>query len=187
MRHVLTLSAAVLAASLSLASAQVRSQSIVVNPVQPAPVQPAPVPTLHLPAVLAELIRAGGTITLIDVQGRTVATVNQNGTLKLTAGMTLQQATVISVTRGKATARYPLAGSLSSNPLLVTVRNGEGRTQVITLASAVSQAGKKGDGKKKDGQQDGQGQNGEGQDNQGQNNQGQDGQNGNSGNGNDHH
>ena len=182
MRHVLTLSAAVLAASLSLASAQVRSQSIVVNPVQPAPVQPIPTPTLHLPAVLAELIRAGGTITLNDAQGRTVATVNQNGTLKLVAGMTLQQATIISVTRGKATARYPLAGSLSSDPLLVTVRNGEGRTQAITLASAVSQAGKKGDGKKKDGQQDNQGQNGEGQDNQGQ-----DGQNGNSGNGSDHH
>ena len=182
MRNVLTLFALAVSAVLSLASAQttVRAQSIVVSPVQAAPVQ-----ALHLPSALVELIRAGGTITLTDGQERTVANVNLSGTLKLTAGTTVQSATVVSVTRGATTTRYSLASPVGSGPLLVTVRNAEGRTQVISLVSAVGlsaprQDGKKDDGKKKTGQQDE-------QDNQGQDNQGQNGNSGQPGNGNGHH
>jgi hypothetical protein len=166
MRHVLTLSAAVLAASLSLASAQVRSQSIVVSPLPVAVAAPA----LHVPAALAELVRRGGSITLQDAQGRTVATVNRDGSVTLSAGMALGNATAVSVKVGNTTVSYPLAARVNgSGQLLVTRKNPGGRTQVVPLVAAVSRAtdGRDGqqsqDGKKADGKRDGQqGQDGEG-------------------------
>ena len=164
MRHVLTLSAAVLAASLSLASAQVRSQSIVVSPL------PVAAPALHVPAALAELVRRGGSITLQDAQGRTVATVNRDGSVTLSAGMALGNATAVSVKVGNTTVSYPLAARVDgSGQLLVTRTNPGGHTQVVPLVAAVSRVtdsrdGQQGqDGKKADGKKDGQdGQDGEG-------------------------
>ena len=150
MRHVLTVSAAVLAASLSLASAQVRSQSIVVSPL------PVAAPVAHLPAALTDLVRRGGSITLTDAQGHTVATVGPDGAVKLSAGKTLGNATAVSVKVGNATT-YPLAARVEgSGHLLVTRKNANGRTQVVPLVAAVSSThdnGKKADGKK-DGQQE---------------------------------
>ena len=159
MRHVLTLSAVVLAASLSLASAQVRSQSIVVSPL------PVAAPVAHVPSALAELVRRGGSITLQDAQGHTVATVNADGSVTLSAGMTLGNASAVSVKVGNTTVSYPLGTRVDSGgQLLVTRKNADGRTQVVPLVAAISSAhddGKKADGKK-DGQQGQDGQNGEG-------------------------
>ena len=156
MRNVLTLSALALTASLTLASAQttVKAQSIVVAPV-PAPVQP-----VHLPLALAELVRAGGSITLTDAQGHVVATVNADGTVKILTGMTLSNATSVSVKQGATTTSYLLAvRANNSGQLLVTTTNAEGHTQVIPLVAAVNRAAegedsKKADGKKAADQQD---------------------------------
>lgn len=154
MRHVLTLSAVVLAASLSLASAQVRSQSIVVSPL------PVAAPVAHVPSALAELVRRGGSITLQDAQGHTVATVNADGSVTLSAGMILGNATAVSVKVGNTTVNYPLGARVDSGgQLLVTWKNADGRTQVVPLVAAISSAhddGKKADGKKADGKKDGQ-------------------------------
>jgi hypothetical protein len=191
MRHVLTLSAAVLAASLSLASAQVRSQSIVVSPL------PVAAPALHVPAALAELVRRGGSITLQDAQGRTVATVNRDGIVTLSAGMALGNATAVSVKVGNTTVSYPLAARVDgSGQLLVTRKNPGGRTQVVPLVAAVSRAadgsgGQQGqDGKKADGKRNGQqgqdGQDGEGDQGGQQGNSGERGNAGQPGRGNGH-
>jgi len=103
-------------------------------------------PAAHLPAALMELMRAGGTITLTDAKGPTVATVTQGGTLKLAAGMTLAEATAVSVKQGATTTSFPLASRASGGQRFVTVANAEGRTQVIPLVAAVNRtAGKQGD------------------------------------------
>ena len=148
MRNVLTLSALALTASLTLASAQttVTSQSIVVAPV------PAPVPAAHLPSALAELVRAGGSITLTDAQGRTVATVSADGTVKVINGMTLSNATSVSVKQGTTTTSYLLAvRANNSGQLFVTATNAAGHTQVIPLVAAVNRAAESEDSKKANG------------------------------------
>ena len=148
MRNVLTLSALALTASLTLASAQttVTSQSIVVAPV------PAPVPAAHLPSALAELVRAGGSITLTDAQGHTVATVSADGTVKVTNGMTLSNATSVSVKQGTTTTSYLLAvRANNSGQLFVTATNAAGHTQVIPLVAAVNRAAESEDSKKANG------------------------------------
>ena len=144
MRNVLTLSALALTASLTLASAQttVKPQSIVVAPV------PAPVPATHLPSALAELVRAGGSITLTDAQGHAVATVNADGTVKVTNGMLLSNVTSVSVKQGAITTSYPLAvRANNSGQLFVTTTNAEGHTQVIPLVATVNRAAESEDSK----------------------------------------
>jgi len=131
--------------------------------VQPAvqPTVPAPVvttePSLHLPSGLSELLRDGTVITLMDAQGRAVASVNADGTVKLADGMVLSSATVVSVTQGSVTTSYALAVKVnSSGQLFVTTTNAEGRTQVIPLVAAVNRAADaKADGKKDDKKEDG--------------------------------
>lgn len=148
MRNVLTLSALVLTASLTLASAQttVNSQSIVPTPV------PAPVPAARLPSALAELVRAGGSITLTDAQGHAVATVSADGTVKVTNGMLLSNATSVSVKQGTTITSYPLAVRVNnSGQLFVTTTNAEGHTQVIPLVAAVNRAAESEESKKADG------------------------------------
>ena len=175
MRNVLTLSALALSAALTVASAQttvkitvqptvkVTVQPTVQVTVQPAvqPTVPAPVvtpaPSVHLPSGLAELLRDGTVITLIDAQGHAVASVNADGTVKLADGMVLSSATVVSVTQGSVTTSYALAVRVnSSGQLFVTTTNAEGRTQVIPLVAAVNRAADaKADGKKDDKKEDG--------------------------------
>ena len=175
MRNVLTLSALALSAALTVASAQttvkitvqptvkVTVQPTVKVTVQPAvqPTVPAPVvtpaPSVHLPSGLAELLRDGTVITLIDAQGHAVASVNADGTVKLADGMVLSSATVVSVTQGSVTTSYALAVRVnSSGQLFVTTTNAEGRTQVIPLVAAVNRAADaKADGKKDDKKEDG--------------------------------
>ena len=131
--------------------------------VQPAvqPTVPAPVvttePSLHLPSGLSELLRDGTVITLMDAQGRAVASVNADGTVKLADGMVLSSATVVSVTQGSVTTSYALAVKVnSSGQLFVTTTNAEGRTQVIPLVAAVNRAADaKADGRKDDKKEDG--------------------------------
>ena len=152
MRNVLTLSALALTASLTLASAQTTVTAV-------APV-PVPVQPVHLPSALAKLVQAGGSITLTDAQGKVVATVSADGTVKVTTGMALSNATSVSVKQGATTTSFPLAVRVNnSGQLFVTATNAEGRTQVIPLVAAVNRAAKgeddnKADSKKAADQQD---------------------------------
>ena len=178
MRNILPFSALALSAALTVASAQTTTLTpqltvkVTVQPevkvtVQPTvkvtvqPTVPAPVvttePSVYLPSGLSELLRDGTVITLMDAQGRTVASVNADGTVKLADGMVLSSATAVSVTQGSVTTSYALAVKVnSSGQLFVTTTNAEGRTQVIPLVAAVNRAADaKADGKKDDKKEDG--------------------------------
>ena len=169
MRSVLIFSALALSTALTVASAQttLTPQLTVKVTVQPEvkvtvqPTVPAPVvttePSVHLPSGLSELLRDGMVITLMDAQGRAVASVNADGTVKLADGMVLSSATAVSVTQGSVTTSYALAVKVnSSGQLFVTTTNAEGRTQVIPLVAAVNRAvDAKADGRKDDKKEDG--------------------------------
>ena len=178
MRNILTFSALVFSAALTVASAQTTTLTpqltvkVTVQPevkvtVQPTvkvtvqPTVPAPVvttePSMYLPSGLSELLRDGTVITLMDAQGRAVASVNADGTVKLADGMVLSSATAVSVTQGSVTTSYALAVKVnSSGQLFVTTTNAEGRTQVIPLVAAVNRAvDAKADGRKDDKKEDG--------------------------------
>lgn len=178
MRNILTFSALALSAALTVASAQTTTLTpqltvkVTVQPevkvtVQPTvkvtvqPTVPAPVvttePSVYLPSGLSELLRDGTVITLMDAQGRAVASVNADGTVKLADGMVLSSATAVSVTQGSVTTSYALAVKVnSSGQLFVTTTNAEGRTQVIPLVAAVNRAvDAKADGRKDDKKEDG--------------------------------
>ena len=161
MRSVLIFSALALSTALTVASAQTTltpqlTVKVTVQPTVPAPVVTTE-PSVHLPSGLSELLRDGMVITLMDAQGRAVASVNADGTVKLADGMVLSSATAVSVTQGSVTTSYALAVKVNSSGLLfVTTTNAEGRTLVIPLVAAVNRAADaKADGRKDDKKEDG--------------------------------